>query len=547
MGPDRKILLLGGYGTFGRRMSPLLVAAGFEVLVAGRSRDKAEAFCAGQPGLVPLELDRDKGLAEALALHRPFALVDAAGPFQGKGYETARAAIAAGCHYLDIADARDFVCGIGALDAAAKAAGVSVVAGASSLPALSGAVARRLAEGLDEVRAVETALSATSRGTAGSSVALAILSYLGRPIGLWRGGRRVTGHGWQEMRRQDFAVAGAVPLRGRLVALADVPDLDLLPERLPGRPAVTFRAGTDLRIHVLGLWLLSWPVRWGWMKIGPLTGLLVRLQRWTGWAGSTRSAMIVRLFGTGGGRRVERRWTLMASGDDGPTIPSLSVPILLARLAAGELAPGAGDAGTLLTLDDYGPSFAALAVVQEVVEIAQPPLLYERVMGPAFAALPRAVRAMHDVLRDGGASGRATVTRGRNPIARLAARLGGFPPAGEHDVHVHSSERDGRERWTRNFSGSRFSSSLYEKDGLLIERFGAICFGFDLPADSSGLRMVLRRWWFGPLRMPLALAPRAPAREYEQDGRFHFDVPIALPLVGPVVHYRGWLVKGEAR
>ena len=32
------------------------------------------------------------------------------------------------------------------------------------------------------------------------------------------------------------------------------------------------------------------------------------------------------------------------------------------------------------------------------------------------------------------------------------------------------------------------------------------------------------------------------AREYEADGRFHFDVPITLPLVGLLIHYRGWLV-----
>src|SRR5688500_2716817 len=84
--PVRKVLLLGGYGTFGGRMAPRLAAAGFEVLVTGRSRKKAEAFCAGRTGLVPLALDRDRDLAKALAAHRPFAVVDAAGPFQGAGY-----------------------------------------------------------------------------------------------------------------------------------------------------------------------------------------------------------------------------------------------------------------------------------------------------------------------------------------------------------------------------------------------------------------------------------------------------------------------------
>jgi hypothetical protein len=36
------------------------------------------------------------------------------------------------------------------------------------------------------------------------------------------------------------------------------------------------------------------------------------------------------------------------------------------------------------------------------------------------------------------------------------------------------------------------------------------------------------------------------AREWEEDGRFWFDVPIALPLIGLIVHYRGWLAPSVA-
>jgi len=542
----KKILLLGGYGTFGRRIALRAAEAGFEVLVAGRSGKKAEAFCAGRPGLVPLALDRGGGLPEALAHYCPFALVDAAGPFQGAGYEAARAAVAAGCHYLDIADASDFVCGIAALDGAARQAGVAVISGASSLPALSGAVVRRLADDIDDVRAVEIALSATSRGMTGRSVTLAILSYLGKPIRLRRGARWTAGHGWQELRRQDFAIAGVPRLRRRLTGLAEVPDLTLLPGRLPGRPAVTFRAGTDMRLHVLGLWLLSWPVRWRWVGgVAPFAGLLSALQRWTGKLGSRRSAMIVRLFGLAGAGRVEWRWTLIADAGDGPHIPSLAVPILLDQLAAGRVEAGARDAGTLLGLEDFQPGLARLAVAQEIVELALPPPLYARVMGPRFAALPPAVRAMHDILRDGGASGRARVTRGRNGAARLVAGLFRFPREGAHDLRVAFTERDGREGWVRDFSGRRFGTMLAERGGLLTERFGALGFGFALPSDGAGLRMVLRRWWLGPFPLPLALAPRTEAREWEEGGRFHFDVAIALPLIGPLVHYRGWLVKEQ--
>ncbi|HYJ81633.1 MAG TPA: DUF4166 domain-containing protein [Allosphingosinicella sp.] len=536
----KRILVLGGYGTFGGRIALRGAEAGFEMLVAGRSLERAEAFCAGRERLVPVALDG--GLAATLDRHRPFALVDAAGPFQGADYAVARAAIAAGCHYLDIADGSAFVAGIGALDGEAKAAGVSAISGASSVPALSGAVAARLAEGLDRVTSVEIALSASSRGTAGRSVTAAILSYVGRAVRLRRGGRWTREFGWQGLRRVDFEAEGAPPLRGRLVALADVPDLALLPRRLPGEPAVSFRAGTDAPWHNLGLWLLSWPVRWGWIRRPErLAGPLSALQRWTRGPGSLRSAFEMRLSGTAGGRRLERRWTLIADRGDGPEIPSLAVPLLLARLAAGELPPGARDSGGLLSLEDFGPALDGLAAVRALTERELPPPLYARLMGASFDALPPAVRAMHEVLRDGGASGEARVTGGRNPVTRLLAALMGFPPEGDHRLHVAFAERDGRERWTRDFSGRTFSSELAELDGRLTERFGLVRFAFDLPADSRGLRMIIRRWWLGPLPLPLFLAPRSEASEWEEGGRFHFDVPIALPLLGPLVHYRGWL------
>jgi Domain of unknown function (DUF4166) len=53
--------------------------------------------------------------------------------------------------------------------------------------------------------------------------------------------------------------------------------------------------------------------------------------------------------------------------------------------------------------------------------------------------------------------------------------------------------------------------------------------------------MHLRRWSFLGIPLPLALAPQGIAREWEEQGRFRFDVPIALPLVGRIVHYTGWL------
>lgn len=537
-----KVLLLGGYGGFGARIARRLADAGHEVLVAGRSRDKAEQFCAGRPRLTPLRLDRDRDIALVLAEHRPAVLIDAAGPFQGLGYAVARACIAARCHYLDIADARDFVAGIGTLAEAARAAGVVVVSGASSVPALSGAAAHALAAGMDHVRALEIAISASNRATAGTSVTKAIFSYIGKPIPLWRAGRWTRGFGWQDIRHEDFTIAGEPPLAGRLVGLADVPDLALLPDRLPGKPSVSFRAGTELRWQNRALWLASWPVRWGWISnLVRFVPLVLQAQRLTSSWGSDRSGMMVRLFGHAGGRAIERRWTLIASEGDGPEIPGLAAAILVGRLARGDVPAGACDAGEMLSLSEFEPAFTQLAIRHERAELPQPAPLYAGVLGPAFASLPAAVRAIHTVLRDGGAHGRAMVTRGRNPIARAIAAIFGFPPEGEHELHVAFAESGGVETWIRDFSGHRFSSQLSQQARQLVERFGPLRFGFNLVADDKGLAMQLKRWWLGPIPLPLTLAPRSLAREWEEDGRFHFDVPIALPLIGLVVHYRGWL------
>jgi hypothetical protein len=163
-------------------------------------------------------------------------------------------------------------------------------------------------------------------------------------------------------------------------------------------------------------------------------------------------------------------------------------------------------------------------------------------MGDAFDSLAPAVRHLHEVVGESGAVGRATVRRGRSVPARLVAAIVGFPPEGEHALHVRLAEEGGSETWSRDFGGRSFASRMGERDGLLVERFGPLRFGFALPVDGEGaLTMVMRRWWFGPIPMPMALAPRAPAREWQEEGLFSFEVSISLPLIGLVVAYRGWL------
>jgi len=536
------ILILGGYGGFGGRLSRRLAAKGYNILVAGRDIGRARRFCSNITGAVPVQADRNTPLITLLERLRPTLVIDAAGPFQGSSYHVPEACIVAAIPYLDLADGRTFVIGIGQLDAAARQAGVAVIAGASSVPALSGAVVRHLCAGMQEASAIEIAISASNRAAAGQSVAEAILSYVGKPLRLWRGKRWTEGHGWQSLQRITLSMSNTPSLGRRWAALADVPDLELLPARIAGNPAVTFRAGTELSHQNLLLWLASWPVRWGWLgSLRPFARLLRPLQHLTAGLGSDRSGMLVRAFGFRGAQRLERRWTLIADEGTGPEIPTLAAALLAERIIEGGVTPGAHDAGTLLDLDDFAGSFGAMAVRAETSEHPQSDALYMRVMGPRFAALGPVVARMHNVLRDGGAHGRATVACGGNVLTRIVASLMRFPGPGEHELHVSFEEHDGSETWTRDFSGKRFSSHLSQSGAYLVERFGPLRFRFDLLNDGNGLRMIMRGWSCAGLPLPLSLAPRSEAREWQEEDRFHFDVPIALPFVGPVVHYRGWL------
>lgn len=97
------------------------------------------------------------------------------------------------------------------------------------------------------------------------------------------------------------------------------------------------------------------------------------------------------------------------------------------------------------------------------------------------------------------------------------------------------------EVWVRTFGGHAFRSRLTAAPGKLIERFGVLRFVMTLQADKSALSMHHVGWRLGPIPMPRFLRPKGIATERAIDGRFHFDVPIALPFVGQLVHYRGWL------
>jgi saccharopine dehydrogenase-like NADP-dependent oxidoreductase len=161
------VLVLGGYGFFGARIAEGLASdEAIRLLVAGRDAREAAAVAA-RLRLSPeqsVHLDaNDPELARRLGELGVATLINTAGPFQSQRYTVARAAIQAGCRYIDLADGREFVMGIEKLDALARERGVTVVSGASSVPALSSAVVDRYLPQFARLDAIEFGISTGAR------------------------------------------------------------------------------------------------------------------------------------------------------------------------------------------------------------------------------------------------------------------------------------------------------------------------------------------------------------------------------------------------
>ncbi|GJD50089.1 hypothetical protein OPKNFCMD_2826 [Methylobacterium crusticola] len=552
-GPLKRVLVVGGAGAFGQRLVAGLAAGGAcAVLVGGRDLARAEAVAAGiaraHPGsrVEAVRLDAGTVTAQALADLRLAGVVDAAGPFQeaagGASYGLARAAIAAGLPYVDIADGRDFVAGFPALDAAARAAGVAALTGASSTPALSNAVLDRITAGWSALESVEVVISPGNRAPRGLSVMRAILSYAGRPVRVRRDGAWEDRAGWGLLTRTRIAGLGP-----RWVSLCETPDLDILPARSPTIRTAVFRAGLELGALHLGLWLASLPVRARLLpSLVPFAGLFLTLAGWLGGLGSDRGGMRVRAEGRdGAGAPVRATWTLVAEAGDGPFVPTLPARAVVRRWLHGPpIPPGARACLGVVDLAALEAEMARHRIATATAREAPGAPLFARALGPAFADLPAPVRALHGGDGPGTWSGRAAVTRGTSPLAGLVARVVGLPRAGaDQPVRVSVARRGADEVWTRDFAGRRFRSRMRPAGpGAVIEQFGPLAFVLALPADAEGLGMRVAGWRLGPLPLPRALAPVSAAREsVDAEGRFRFDVAVRLPLAGLLVHYRGWL------
>jgi hypothetical protein len=328
-----RLFIAGGYGVFGAQIAREL--GDLPLTIAGRDEAKASRYAAALgKNARGVRLDvRDPGACRR-AFEGHAAVVHAAGPFQGQGTAVLEACLEAGCHYVDIADDREYVRRVRSFDGRFRTAGLAAAAGCSSLPGISEALASLLRERSPVPPALaRVTLFIGNRNAKGEAAVRSVFQILGKSIEAPQG--RLPGFGDPE------TVALPPPWGPRTVFNFESPEYDLFPERFGAR-AVSVKLGFEWGAVGLGFRLLG--------RLSPSwrTGLLKPLVA----AGNALS-----FFGSSGGAvSVEFHFDdgtvtaeAISTPRDGQTMAVLPCVLAARRLiAGGPVSPGAHTASQLL-------------------------------------------------------------------------------------------------------------------------------------------------------------------------------------------------------
>jgi hypothetical protein len=367
--PRQTVLILGAFGTFGRLIANALAhTTDLPIIVAGRHLPEVPEEW--RAGIRTLAIDSNAMSAAVLKELDPAVLIDTVGPFQTRDRKLAAICIDLGIHYVDLADGREFVQNVCALDAAAKANNVLVVSGASTVPALSSAVIADLASSFSEVEEIDIGIAPGYSGPRGLATIRSVLGYVGRRVPVWRQAKMGCAWGWGDTKRHRYPV----PVGHRNLSLIDVPDVSLIPALYPTLRQLSIRAGHEVSLVHHALRLLGVLVRIGLIRnLAEHARMMQRMAGWFDGFGTNSGAMHVQLRGRGSdGRLQSRTWTLIAENGDGPRVPTLAAVLLTKKLLnAPGYAPiasrGAMPAWNLLTLREFEGEWRSLAIRTSVI------------------------------------------------------------------------------------------------------------------------------------------------------------------------------------
>ena len=317
------IVIFGGYGTFGAHAARALAASGAPVRIAGRDPDKAARFAAALgPKHEGIAADASDAASCARALAGARVAVHCAGPFSTASLVLPEACLAAGVHHVDISDDRGWFRRLAALGPRFRDRGLAAVAGASSLPGISGALAQLAARRLPSVERARITLFIGNRNPKGAAAVRSAAGQLGAAFPAPQGML----HGFQGRE----IVHLSPPFGRRAVYDWNSPELDLFPDLLRAR-AVRVKVGFEARLATASFAGLA--------RLGPRLGsrLLNAITPFAGllsFFGHSGGCVQVELWDSGGARSA----AALGGADDGQRMASLPAALIARGLHEGGVA-----------------------------------------------------------------------------------------------------------------------------------------------------------------------------------------------------------------
>src|SRR5258705_11584565 len=317
---NQKIVVLGGYGTFGSLISEQLVDSA-NVVIAGRDRERGQKYADSIRANYVLCNAKDKKSLQK-AVSGAFIVINASGPFLPRDYSIPHTCIEENSHYMDLADDREYVKEFIQLDELAKEREIFSCTGASTTPAVTHALVSQLSSQFPDMQSIRIYLSAGNKNKPGVSTFESILSYVGTPIYVWNHSQWESFVGWGSTEYFEFPP----PVGKRLVQLCNVTDLELFP-KLFEADKVIFKAGLELPIFNLGLSVLAQVKRrLPQINLPVLAEPLVKISRLFKNFGSFSGGALVILEDKSGNKKS----LAFVTSYNGPRIPT-SPSVILAR------------------------------------------------------------------------------------------------------------------------------------------------------------------------------------------------------------------------
>ena len=326
------VLILGGYGVFGRRIAANLARREeIDLIIAGRDAAAAAALArtlgTGRARSLAVDMAQPAAVSTLLAV-KPAIVVDTLGPFQTRNLTLPRSCAGRGIHYVDISDARARAADIVSLDAAARVEHAAVITGASTLPALTTAIVDELASKPHEIVSIDVGIAPGHLAPRGVATVSAILSYCGKEIPPICGDRET--YGWGDLTRFAYPP----PVGERWLSNVDTPERALWRTRYPSLEVADVRAGFEISVLHLVLSGLGRGARLGILPWLPRCAKpFLKFAKAFDWLGTDTGAMHVRVATRDGhARTATHTGVLVAEEGDGPQVPAAPAALVVKKL-----------------------------------------------------------------------------------------------------------------------------------------------------------------------------------------------------------------------